>query len=140
MWENDTILCANCQAGLWELCKVQRFLSLYLCKYTNSVFALFNPLTSTWSSTIIRAQLVLVRVLLENFMGNLNLFFSLSIHRPTLQGLHDFQQDPPAGWCAGCGMEVNESGQILCPQCRKEKDNENRIHKPLPHLHPGPLS
>lgn len=53
------------------------------------------------------------------------------IHRPSFQGLHDLQQDPPAAWCAECGMEVQESDQVLCPACRKEKEYAVRTQKPL---------
>ncbi len=57
-------------------------------------------------------------------MQQSKLFFSPIIHRPILQGLHDLQQDPPAAWCIGCGMEVYEPGCLLCPECRKESENE----------------
>ena len=69
------------------------------------------------------AQLVLVRVLLEDFMTDHYFIRRQPIHKPVLLGLHDIQQDPPEAWCVGCGIEVYDPGEIFCPDCRKEKEN-----------------
>ena len=60
-------------------------------------------------------------------MQRIHPIVSLPLNHPTFWGHHDTQQDPPAGWCAGCGMEVYEEDEILCPDCREEKENEKLL-------------
>ena len=55
-------------------------------------------------------------------MGHMFRLSDYPYNKPDKSYRRDFQLDPPAGWCDGCGAELYESGVTLCPQCRERKE------------------
>ena len=66
-------------------------------------------------------------------------FIPFPLYRKNTYFLPDLQDDSPNAWCIGCGMEVYETNQIFCTDCREEITNESQLQQSLSELLSRPL-